>query len=176
MGSEDELAAVLAHEVCCVCQACVRMCVRGVPACCMCGRVWNAGQVSSCTPAIPAALPARTAPGCTQVGHVLARHHAERISQLNMTGLVNMLLRALLGISIPGSLVVLGMFLPYSRWGLCSPRTGAMLRLLTTRLQLCTASAHRRWLARSLLPLPLLMQRNALAELQSTRQTRLACA
>lgn len=50
-----------------------------------------------------------------QVGHVLARHHAERLSQLNVTGLVNMLARALLGIQIPGALVVLGMFLPYSR-------------------------------------------------------------
>eukprot|EP00882_Tetradesmus_deserticola_P005145 GHRQ01005419.1.p1 GENE.GHRQ01005419.1~~GHRQ01005419.1.p1 ORF type:complete len:344 (+),score=114.63 GHRQ01005419.1:338-1369(+) len=63
VGSEDELAAVLAHEV----------------------------------------------------GHVLARHHAERMSQLNVTGLLSMLMRALLGISIPGALVVLGMFLPYSR-------------------------------------------------------------
>jgi hypothetical protein len=26
-----------------------------------------------------------------QVGHVLARHHAERIAQLNVTGLLNML-------------------------------------------------------------------------------------
>ncbi|WIA21329.1 hypothetical protein OEZ85_000556 [Tetradesmus obliquus] len=50
-----------------------------------------------------------------EVGHVLARHHAERISQLNVTGLLNMLVRALLGIQIPGALVVLGMFLPYSR-------------------------------------------------------------
>ena len=48
---------------------------------------------------------------------MLARHHAERLSQLNMTGLVNMLLRALLGVHIPGALVVLGMFLPYSRYG-----------------------------------------------------------
>jgi hypothetical protein len=46
---------------------------------------------------------------------VLARHHAERISQLNVTGLLNMLVRAMLGIQIPGALVVLGMFLPYSR-------------------------------------------------------------
>jgi hypothetical protein len=50
-----------------------------------------------------------------QVGHVLARHHAERISQLNVTGLANMLLRAFVGVSIPGVLVMLGMFLPYSR-------------------------------------------------------------
>lgn len=54
-----------------------------------------------------------------QVGHVLARHHAERLSQLNVTGLINMLARALLGIQIPGALVVLGMFLPYSRWDPC---------------------------------------------------------
>lgn len=50
-----------------------------------------------------------------QVGHVLARHHAERLSQLNVTGLFNMLMRAMLGIQVPGALVVLGMFLPYSR-------------------------------------------------------------
>jgi 1,4-dihydroxy-2-naphthoate octaprenyltransferase len=50
-----------------------------------------------------------------QVGHVLARHHAERISQMNATGIVNLLLRLLLGISIPGPLILLGMFLPYSR-------------------------------------------------------------
>jgi len=50
-----------------------------------------------------------------QVGHVLARHHAERISQMNATGLVNLLLRLLLGVSIPGPLIMLGMFLPYSR-------------------------------------------------------------
>lgn len=46
---------------------------------------------------------------------MLARHHAERISQMNVTGLVNLLLRLLLGISIPGPLILLGMFLPYSR-------------------------------------------------------------
>lgn len=46
---------------------------------------------------------------------MLARHHAERISQMNATGLVNLLLRMLLGVSIPGPLIMLGMFLPYSR-------------------------------------------------------------
>ena len=51
-----------------------------------------------------------------QVAHVLARHHAERLSQLNITGLFNILTRALLGINIPGALVVVGMFLPYSRY------------------------------------------------------------
>eukprot|EP00775_Hariotina_reticulata_P006780 gene6780-6997_t len=50
-----------------------------------------------------------------EVAHVLARHHAERLSQLNVTGLANILTRALLGINIPGALVVVGMFLPYSR-------------------------------------------------------------
>lgn len=50
-----------------------------------------------------------------ETAHVLARHHAERISQMNLTGLINMLARLLLGISIPGPLIVLGMFLPYSR-------------------------------------------------------------
>eukprot|EP00879_Flechtneria_rotunda_P023430 GHRR01024782.1.p1 GENE.GHRR01024782.1~~GHRR01024782.1.p1 ORF type:complete len:248 (+),score=80.18 GHRR01024782.1:379-1122(+) len=50
-----------------------------------------------------------------EVSHVLARHHAERLSQLNVTGLLNLVLRAFLGIYIPGALVVLGMFLPYSR-------------------------------------------------------------
>jgi hypothetical protein len=34
---------------------------------------------------------------------------------MNVTGLVNLLLRLLLGISIPGPLILLGMFLPYSR-------------------------------------------------------------
>ncbi|KAF8057924.1 oma1 [Scenedesmus sp. PABB004] len=50
-----------------------------------------------------------------ETGHVLARHHAERLSQLNVTGLANLLVRALLGVTIPGALVVLGIFLPYSR-------------------------------------------------------------
>jgi hypothetical protein len=38
---------------------------------------------------------------------------------MNVTGLVNLLLRLLLGFSIPGPLILLGMFLPYSRcvWG-----------------------------------------------------------
>ncbi len=71
----------------------------------------------------------------TQVGHVLARHHAERISQMNATGLVNLLLRLLLGVSIPGPLIMLGMFLPYSRcavawgWGF-SQSAGLCERLL----------------------------------------------
>ena len=65
MSSEDELAAVLAHET----------------------------------------------------AHVLARHHAERMSQLQLTGTLNLITSLVLGFRLPTSVVLLGVFFPYSRYG-----------------------------------------------------------
>ncbi|GAX84856.1 hypothetical protein CEUSTIGMA_g12277.t1 [Chlamydomonas eustigma] len=62
LGTEDELAAVLAHET----------------------------------------------------AHVLARHHAERMSTMNLISLARLLFYALLGLSVPQSALFLGVFLPYS--------------------------------------------------------------
>ncbi|KAL6747229.1 peptidase family M48-domain-containing protein, partial [Haematococcus lacustris] len=50
-----------------------------------------------------------------ETAHVLARHHAERISSLNVFALLRILCWTLLGFGLPQSVMVLGVFLPYSR-------------------------------------------------------------
>ncbi|GFH23364.1 peptidase_M48 domain-containing protein [Haematococcus lacustris] len=50
-----------------------------------------------------------------ETAHVLARHHAERISSLNVFALLRLLCWTLLGFGLPQSVMVLGVFLPYSR-------------------------------------------------------------
>jgi Zn-dependent protease with chaperone function len=50
-----------------------------------------------------------------ETGHVLARHVAERLSQFQVAGVLNLLSTLLLGVRLPGSLVLLSVFLPYSR-------------------------------------------------------------
>ncbi|PNW83103.1 hypothetical protein CHLRE_06g306650v5 [Chlamydomonas reinhardtii] len=50
-----------------------------------------------------------------EVGHVLARHTAERMSTLNVWTLFNMILRLTLGFGLPNVAMYMGIFLPYSR-------------------------------------------------------------
>jgi len=50
-----------------------------------------------------------------ETAHVLARHHAERMSTLNLWAIARFLSYALFGIGLPNSALYLGIFLPYSR-------------------------------------------------------------
>ncbi|KAG2426351.1 hypothetical protein HXX76_013108 [Chlamydomonas incerta] len=50
-----------------------------------------------------------------EVGHILARHTAERMSTLNVWTLMNMVLRLTLGFGLPNVAMYMGIFLPYSR-------------------------------------------------------------
>lgn len=50
-----------------------------------------------------------------ETGHVLARHHAERLSSSNAYMLLQLLGSLLLGITLPDAAFMLGVFLPYSR-------------------------------------------------------------
>jgi predicted Zn-dependent protease len=50
-----------------------------------------------------------------ETAHVLARHHAERMSTMNLITLIRLLFYALVGLSVPQSALYLGVFLPYSR-------------------------------------------------------------
>ncbi|KAG2436143.1 hypothetical protein HYH02_011649 [Chlamydomonas schloesseri] len=50
-----------------------------------------------------------------EVGHILARHTAERMSTLNVWTLMNMALRLTLGFGLPNVAMYMGIFLPYSR-------------------------------------------------------------
>jgi Zn-dependent protease with chaperone function len=51
-----------------------------------------------------------------EVAHVLARHPAERMSQANLVGLTTIVANWVLGIPLSPNLLVLGFFLPHSRW------------------------------------------------------------
>uniref|UniRef100_A0A7S3VQ66 Peptidase M48 domain-containing protein n=1 Tax=Dunaliella tertiolecta TaxID=3047 RepID=A0A7S3VQ66_DUNTE len=50
-----------------------------------------------------------------ETGHVLARHHAERLSSFNLWGIIKVLSWMLFGIGLPNAAFALGIFLPYSR-------------------------------------------------------------
>ncbi|KAG2490672.1 hypothetical protein HYH03_010841 [Edaphochlamys debaryana] len=50
-----------------------------------------------------------------EVGHILARHTAERMSTLNVWTLANMIMRLTLGFGLPNVAMYMGIFLPYSR-------------------------------------------------------------
>jgi len=50
-----------------------------------------------------------------ETAHVLARHHAERMSTMNLWSLAKFLSYVLLGFGLPDAALYLGIFLPYSR-------------------------------------------------------------
>jgi predicted Zn-dependent protease len=50
-----------------------------------------------------------------EAGHVLARHHAERITSMTAYNLLQLLGSVALGITLPDAAFMLGVFLPYSR-------------------------------------------------------------
>lgn len=50
-----------------------------------------------------------------ETAHVLARHHAERMTQQGLFGIVRLAIELVFGIHIPTAAVIVGFFLPYSR-------------------------------------------------------------
>jgi len=50
-----------------------------------------------------------------ETGHVLARHHAERMSTMSVFSILKILVYALFQIRLPQAGLMLGVFLPYSR-------------------------------------------------------------